>query len=916
MMRSHSGIRSATVVTLLALFLTACPSTSVPGADDVVRPTGLTAALASDGAQLAWRFEGDTTSIRFGVERSSGDDAYAPLADVPGSQTTWLDATIEAGTTYTYRVRAVSPDAASAYSDEATYVQGSTDVGADEIAFLGSESTNAGVGVPSGMLRPSTQAAASIGSEPRDPVDRRVVGPVLRFSVAKADLELSSDEPLRVLAPPTAGLQFGPDAQLGALIRISTATGDPVEFPTTYAQGSSPIRVEMWMLRDVDGNEGLPEIVEIEIVPMDSSQPSLDAAGRLQPSAVAMPEINHLEGLFRFDDPKGLASMEGACSSNEVDNFPMALSAYGATQASGDQSAWTRDVGKAPLVLVHGWQANPHAWADLNGRSAEFAAALCGWRNIIASFHQDSDVADSVALYTFGYDSVRDRVATNAAGLERQLATAFGEEPVFVIAHSMGGMVTRDAIERGANVAQLYSLGTPYRGSPAIECTSATLTTCSSVESQIETDFLERQFLKAQMYGLRYPGTKDLAFETAFGTHEVCERVAGLLTTTMQCTDFSNEDNPYLSALNGSGPSEPERYTGFAGNILKEDGTLDRWPSGRGRYGPGGLGAVRIYDELGRFSDQIVSIGSAAFTDLDDELSFTYDDLGSIETWPELGTSGLGTVVLAPCMDHSDFKTEEYALLKAPSSGGSCDTADPDPNGTVFGWISADVLGRLETQEPPPSGAFIDSTVDRAGLPAGDWNVTILYPSALTGASSFDQIGASAPVASDGRFTLDVASITPPPVPLTIRTVPVGATITPDDVQGAIFSMIVFDDADGDAVLDSGEALYLLNDPQSTLGGGVALDLTYADRAHTITGTSSSSTNAPVTWDVDADAGWGRTIYIDVGGTEIEVGYSNGFTGIVLEPDFAVTASLRTQSDRLGVVLPTFSTPEGGAASD
>lgn len=259
------------------------PSGQQPGADDVVRPTGLTAALASDGAQLAWRFDGDTTSIRFDVERSSDTDAYASLADVPGSQSTWLDATIEAGTTYTYRVRAVSSDAASAYSEEATYVQGSIDIGADEIAFLGTESTNAGVGVPSGMLRSSSQAAVSIGSEPRDPVDRRVVGPVLRFSVAKADLELSSDEPLRVLAPPTAGLQFGPDAQLGALIRISTATGDPVEFPTTYSQGSSPVRVEMWMLRDVDGNEGLPDIVEVEIVPMDSSQPSLDATGRLQP---------------------------------------------------------------------------------------------------------------------------------------------------------------------------------------------------------------------------------------------------------------------------------------------------------------------------------------------------------------------------------------------------------------------------------------------------------------------------------------------------------------------------------------------------------------------------------------------------------------------------------------------------------
>ena len=182
----------------------------------------------------------------------------------------------------------------------------------------------------------------------------------------------------------------------------------------------------------------------------------------------------------------------------------------------------------------------------------------------------------------------------------------------------------------------------------------------------------------------------------------------------------------------------------------------------------------------------------------------------------------------------------------------------------------------------PPPTTGIASRVNLTGLPVGNWHVTILYPSLLT-TGPYSQVGSSAAVTANGDFSLDLSTITPPPVSLQPPNVPTGVTVDPTTMRGAGFSLILFDDANGNQQLDAGERLYELNDPANTFGIG-ALVLNYADRAHTIIGTSQTDTGSTVIWDIDAAAHWGRTIYRTAPGDAVEISYDNTLSGLTLPP--------------------------------
>jgi hypothetical protein len=113
-----------------------------------------------------------------------------------------------------------------------------------------------------------------------------------------------------------------------------------------------------------------------------------------------------------------------------------------------------------------------------------------------------------------------------------------------------------------------------------------------------------------------------------------------------------------------------------------------------------------------------------------------------------------------------------------------------------------------------------------------------------------------------------------------------GVTVSPRDVKGANFSLIVFNDANGDGQLGSGEQFYLLKDPAYTFGDepSRSLHLQYVDKAHTLRGQRQTSTGTPVHWDVTPAEGWGRTIYqLADGGSAVSVSYSNVLTGLNLQ---------------------------------
>jgi len=92
----------------------------VPAATVPAAPTNLTAAV-QPGPQilLGWN-DNSTDESGFVIERATGAGAFAALITVPAGTTSYVDTTVTAGTTYTYRVAAVNAAGLSAYTNEAS----------------------------------------------------------------------------------------------------------------------------------------------------------------------------------------------------------------------------------------------------------------------------------------------------------------------------------------------------------------------------------------------------------------------------------------------------------------------------------------------------------------------------------------------------------------------------------------------------------------------------------------------------------------------------------------------------------------------------------------------------------------------------------------------------------------------------
>lgn len=112
---------------------------------------------------------------------------------------------------------------------------------------------------------------------------------------------------------------------------------------------------------------------------------------------------------------------------------------------------------RTPLVLIHGWNSDYHKWDT-----------LCKW------FGKNSLLSSSFKIYRFSYDWSRP-IEDNGVELARSVSYNFGENRKFVIvAHSMGGLVARSAIENyngetpefASRLQQFIAIATPHHGSP------------------------------------------------------------------------------------------------------------------------------------------------------------------------------------------------------------------------------------------------------------------------------------------------------------------------------------------------------------------------------------------------------------------------------------------------------------------
>ncbi|MGE5097692.1 MAG: esterase/lipase family protein [Betaproteobacteria bacterium] len=147
----------------------------------------------------------------------------------------------------------------------------------------------------------------------------------------------------------------------------------------------------------------------------------------------------------------------------------------------------TAEIGsRKPLILIHGFTSDDGDWDPF-----------------LKFYAQDAELRAAVKPYSFLYDSTLAGVAAdpNAPRSINQLGAALGaamavfytrpaaspnygfnNQPVVIVAHSMGGLVARSMMQEysfpdgkrgGEKVARLITLGTPHRGTPLADAALA-----------------------------------------------------------------------------------------------------------------------------------------------------------------------------------------------------------------------------------------------------------------------------------------------------------------------------------------------------------------------------------------------------------------------------------------------------------
>ncbi|MDP2902682.1 MAG: lectin-like protein, partial [Methylovulum sp.] len=172
--------------------------------------------------------------------------------------------------------------------------------------------------------------------------------------------------------------------------------------------------------------------------------------------------------LVDFDKVAPIGAINGAWSSSKYGKAPQ------------------NDNGRIPLLLIHGWQGdeglrNPAKLGLWDNSELQY------WRHFLDYYLATPDLQSKYHVYLYHYPSYK-HVTYNANVLSNIFATLAakksssdlnaamqtGGKGVVVLAHSMGGLVTRSAIEEygvfGDNaekLRRLITLDTPHHGSPA-----------------------------------------------------------------------------------------------------------------------------------------------------------------------------------------------------------------------------------------------------------------------------------------------------------------------------------------------------------------------------------------------------------------------------------------------------------------
>jgi pimeloyl-ACP methyl ester carboxylesterase len=127
-----------------------------------------------------------------------------------------------------------------------------------------------------------------------------------------------------------------------------------------------------------------------------------------------------------------------------------------------------------PVLMVHGWNGHPDMWWSDSDRTAQPGQKVSPGHSVAS----DVQRLRGAAVYTLDYHAVADRWFTQqGAGGQWFLDAArclmddkaFARHKMVVVAHSMGGLITRWAVTSDerirAGTSLVLTLGTPYDGS-------------------------------------------------------------------------------------------------------------------------------------------------------------------------------------------------------------------------------------------------------------------------------------------------------------------------------------------------------------------------------------------------------------------------------------------------------------------
>lgn len=159
-----------------------------------------------------------------------------------------------------------------------------------------------------------------------------------------------------------------------------------------------------------------------------------------------------------------LAALASVAMSGAAIAAPSALAAPDAkqvcTQELGLRQPTTKDaISKTPVILVHGLWSKPRTWSE--GRPSMYEVLSSGDR----------------AIYQFDYESANGTWVTEGDTAHRLAKTIvcfsklYGDKRVVIVAHSMGGLLTRAALDWAAYgtfakkvTGHVVTIGTPHEG--------------------------------------------------------------------------------------------------------------------------------------------------------------------------------------------------------------------------------------------------------------------------------------------------------------------------------------------------------------------------------------------------------------------------------------------------------------------